>query len=384
MLKRFSPANPARRSHRWLREKWYRTPLSITGVASFFFWLFLQLSGYQSQDLARDVAIGGVLAVALLVILVRKDTDRGTPRAWARVDTPNGESWRVRADGTGQAISEPVTLCRDDRKPATPSDDGMSLALAPDAAVLAIVARGRLSILTLNPRDASIHSWAGRITIPPRNPRVLAVARKGDREVWCALVDDDRIRMATLAKSAEMPVWSELGQRDNAGGTYAAFLGSRLLFVRDGEVCEAFAGQTRSWTPRNWQQPHDERVIAIDTATISGRSFVALLTQAARDGNTGEAAKTRLIVVPADENGYHHESDLEVPANHVSLVRAPGGDPRSVCVLAGAGTEMKIIYPFRPSNPGSGIPKTPGKRRLVRGRRRRKPETEANPRGVSV
>jgi len=164
-----------------------------------------------------------------------------------------------------------------------------------------------------------------------------------------------RINHADLEKAKyDEDVATEVGK----GGqdTYAVFLGADLWFIEAAKM-QRHAGRKNVLRKVRCGEKEDNRrtadpwaeieLVAIDAVRTGGCTYVALLFKDARN-NTAEV-KTQLIMVPepADETAGSPQRSLRSAATHVSVVRAPDGDPGSLCVICGEGLNREVIFPFR-------------------------------------
>ncbi len=317
-------------------------------------WLFLgwivqvslQLLGVQNQVLGFSIVIGGTGLVALALV-IRARRSRLANHAWALVNTRAG-AWQFRSDRLGQPIRAVVKA---GEMPKTLDSAGSSFAMSPDGSLLATVVRGAVSISIVTPSGAVCH-W-GDFAIARPAVQVRAVARKGDLEVWCAVVDEDRTQVARLHRptnSLGQPAWLEVG--DLKAAEYAAFWGSTLLLVAGGSGNNAHE-HSRCWQVSltaeafRVQRPRgdsDSRIIhatdqaprglesqwitALDSANVGGRNYLALLARV-----EDEASKTDLVVLRANSTECRVER-VDSAYEHVSVLRDPTGDPESVRVFA--------------------------------------------------
>jgi hypothetical protein len=269
---------------------------------------------------------------------------QNTSRAWAHLDARAGCRYRFLVTKAG-SVTGKVDVAPTGQFVSL-QQDGASLAMAPDGSLLAILARRLLRISVATPSNGTLHEWAEPIRLPYENVRVLAIARKGDREVWCAIAAGATTRVTSLAKSGEQNPWREVG--DATERSYAAFVGTRLLFIEGGQIWQVFLpdGEKQLWTPPNWDQS-GRTVIALDSAEIGGQPVKAVLTETKRRRQDEHDENIQLTMVPT--TGETNERELEPLANHVSVVRAPTGTREEMCVFAGSGIEMKPSYPFQVS-----------------------------------
>ncbi len=268
---------------------------------------------------------------------------RPTSHAWACVDVRSGDRHRFEVTAAGAVVAQPCEIGSiakfEMRDPLS-----ASLAMAPDGSLIATVAGQMLRISAVNPINGLFREWAGPVRVPFENAQILAVARKGDTEAWCAIADGDRIRMTSVAFSGDDNGWREVANGATEA-TYATFVGSRLLYTNRGQISELLVsgGVARQWTPSSWDQ-HGRTVIALDSVTIGGQPVIAIVAgNGSGSQATGEGG-ARLITLAATGEADEHE--LEAHATHVSIVRAPTAEREAVCLLVGVGTETNAYYPF--------------------------------------
>jgi hypothetical protein len=276
---------------------------------------------------------------------VPRSDARPTSRAWACVDVGIGGLHRFEVTAAGSVAAQRILIGESRRFDAVNESTG-SLAMSPDGSLIATVAGQVLRISAVNPINGLFREWTGPVRVPFENAQILAVARKGDTEVWCAIADKDRIKMTSIAFSGAHNGWREVEAGDDVTeAPYATFVGSRLLYTNRGQISELLVsgGDARPWTPSNWDQ-HGQNVIALDSAKIGGQPVIAIVTgNGSRSQAAGEGG-ARLITLPS--TGEADEHDLEAHATHVSIVRAPTAGREGICLLTGVGTEMNAYYPF--------------------------------------
>jgi hypothetical protein len=293
-----------------------------------------------------------VMLLYAIFVLVAGAFQGPTPRAWARLNTAVAGAYRFRLQRTGTVESDSIA---DSLKERVPRDyPGTSMALSPDARVLAAMTNGHLTLSAVDPWSGRVFPWKGTIRLrtgKPEDVRVIAVAARGHQDAW-----------VVLSKPAG-PTWcasfEELNTGDMAeyecsseGVSYAAVHQSLLLLVggegrkRIQEVGVARRAELRR-DPRPWK--HDfswAEVRALDLATCDGRSYLAVLL--APDAWNARAG---LIIMCLDECGTSQSLAVDPLAEHVSIVRGSGGNRQPICVLSGSVNSMRAFYPRAPLSP---------------------------------
>lgn len=258
-------------------------------------------------------------------------------RAWVALESSSGGRVCLRTTETGGVESVPISEgqgCKPNLPKSTPK---ASIAIAPDGSVIATVVGRELRFTEVDTESGAAYFWRGPIQIPGSNeaPRVLAIAPRGE--------DDARLAWATERSLVLLSAISELSGLDTLRElqveppvSHAAFVGSLLLFVKDGRVWEwtSDANSSREWGPSSGLVSQEDKVLAVDASVASGVPVAALLVK------RGDGARYLLMIrFDGDEK---RSLELGVSANDLVLVRDRYGEPGTPCALVGTATKMEI------------------------------------------
>jgi len=210
--------------------------------------------------------------------------------------------------------------------------------------MIATIVGEMLSVFTVSLSDGTVYKWRGGITVPAEltsehttirfgAPRIVALAPCGEFEVWLAVAaDTEQFALFRLSQECNLSVVRVVSGVSK--GTYAAFLGMRLLALQDRKIVEIVPGGSG---PKNWKQGSvklgQKDILAIDVLETGAGRIVAYLAQ--------DSAKNVEIggLVQADPEVIPWTRPLAGHPDHMSLVRTPE-DAREISVMWGAGFRM--------------------------------------------
>ena len=356
----------------------------------------LQFAGFPLSERVVRVALFVIVGVGVLHALAPWlrglfRLRRSTPRAWARLATHrerdctyiaaasalghrcgvfrSSEHFKVRA-----AKREFARLLRKVR------GRDVSLAMAPDGTRVAALASQKLAVMFVSVASSGCwHEWKS-VTLPERQEtlQILAVARRGEADAWLALAathsrQPARTDMFLLALSdleralAAVPDGPPAGLEClqpyqlrladegecayGAANPYAAFLGTRLLFLdwegRLRSVTTSPRGPAKVTLGGGHERLSEFQVLAVDSVRLPGRDYVALLAQ---DLGTDEGNIVLLAEWESAPTRWE-KTTLGRPASHISLIRDPTGvvrtptqDLAAVSVLCGSASSFEPVY----------------------------------------
>jgi hypothetical protein len=256
------------------------------------------------------------------------------PRAWVVLESPSSGRLCLRVTETGGVEAAPISEGQAKFPRSSPE---ASLAIAPDGSVIATVVGQELRFHEVDTKSGSVYFWRGPIQIPKsvKAPRVLAIAPRGEDDVRLALATDKSlIFLSTIGELSEADSLRQLQVEPPV--THAAFLGTLLLFIKNGRVWEWTSDThgSREWGSSSGFVSQEAKIIAVDTSLASGVPVVALLMKRS-DG------ATYLLMMTADGDEIRR-LELEEAANDLVLVRDRQGEPGTPCALAGTATKMKV------------------------------------------
>lgn len=228
----------------------------------------------------------------------------------------------------------------------------VSLAFAADGTVLATLAGQRLSFATVNPRTGTYQPWGTPIILDEiPSARVVAVAGKGDRDLWFILAVGEQdlakpgtLRLGTYGNPKPVPLE---GAPEFCTATHAAFIGIHAAYDIE-SVKRVFPQWARD--PRL----SGKRVIAVDAATVGGCTYLAVLAASSEPG--AEGSTYEVMVIPRNGGALRVceiSSEHGTPAN-VRVIRSVRGGPEDVRVLVD--TVPEPIRPFAAAGGDAGRP----------------------------
>jgi hypothetical protein len=322
-----------------------QSPLGFAAVALSILWgLWQVLPQFLGMDLStrwqvvRAIALVSLLLLVVGIVVVRGARKR-TPRAWAALGrarlfagchaqviecTRFGEDWTI-----GSIRGE---------------EQEMSLSMSRDGvAAAAVTSNGQMRVWTIamTPEGPAPHAWACPIELDFTNTeegRILAIAPKGDGNLWCVLQIGDRIGISDWIQlsTGNLPegIWKHSGSHP-----CAVILDNSVLSIDEkGQIQEARL--SRPTTQVVWPrcaELQEGRAIALDAADASGCIVVAIL----RSGEAGAKPAlvgSSLVVIRLDGNPRSSSIHLGRPADHVHVVRNAGNEPsKQVVLLVGSG-----------------------------------------------
>jgi hypothetical protein len=291
------------------------------------------------------------LIVAALVWVLFRLISRSddVPRTVAFLQVPGRQLYRFIPDTNGK-------ICRDsvEGEPklggAVEAQSGQtaSVAISADGTLLANMAGQQLWFWEVDPATGETYPWGTPITFDSLDsPRVVAVSGKGYCDAWFALVtgvkEPDEAGPIYWGHRSTNATLTRVMSNGSGFASHAAYVGTSLLFD-DHTIFSLFAGQDGCFSHLT-----GKKVIAVDTAQVGGRTYLAILA-GANDGRVDEGAANReLIVLPADGGKPLHLRDVDGSAADVRIVRALDGTEQDVQVLVD--TEPMPILPFVTPDP---------------------------------
>ena len=357
----------AAKSHRmlrWLRRHWGRIAIAYSAWFGLVFSLAATLVSLWGVPPGPALALGfaealaaGWVLITLVVGVLALILTRELPQAWARLELCDGQHTEYVVTDDGAPEAHKMSSQKDERRLPAPESRDTSLAMSPDGSIIATLTRHELRIWTVDLADGAVFAWSDAIRIDPAksNPRVVAVARCGELQVWCAYAFEvnkelSNVLWARLGKNGVVGEFSEVGDPTRHKEAYAVFLGDRLQYIdrQDNRIHEIlcgreYAGQRPVTTDFEYEGLTNASVKSIDAAVVGGRTYVALLIETPGPRGDGET-QTKLRVVP--DGLKYTQLDVEQGSSHISLMHAPCADDNKRATVFIAVGPSAVAYDY--------------------------------------
>lgn len=243
----------------------------------------------------------------------------------------------------------------------TPISSNKSVAISPDGRLLATLMGENLQFYSVDTKSGKLFPYRSQETLPDQNARLLAVAPRGDCNIWWAYCYETsgatHLRRGTFEGSKlQMGKPWKLEDVKNQGMAYAAFLGSDLVYCHSESKLRCVSFEK----PKPQQRDENATVFALDAVSVGSGTYLVLLLGKRENGSSREQL-TKELEVREDWNSPAISStrlDCQY-STHLTLTRVPEGACQSI--LAFHGDELGLVSQTISLKGKQGAPVVTGK-----------------------
>ncbi len=229
----------------------------------------------------------------------------------------------------------------------TPISSHKSVAISPDGRLLATLIGENLQFYSVDTKSGELFPYRSQNRLDHQNARLLAIAPRGDCNVWWAYCYENRgstyLCRGTFEGSQLMEKSWRLGEVKDQVMVYAAFLGSDLVYCHS----ETKLGCVSIEGSNSKQRDQQATVFALDAVSVGSGTYLVLLLGERGNGSPRERLIKRLEVRKARDL---QSRDLQLitslsldrsRSTHLTLARVPEGACQSI--LAFHGDELGLV-----------------------------------------
>lgn len=291
--------------------------------------------------------LGTALVVGLISWFLRSRLGRNDviSRDWGQLDIGGGGVLLCQPTTSGEVTATRLTTDSRtlDFAPETPS-----FALSPDGTVAATLEGSSLRISAIDPATGHVNRW-GPTVDGVQAARVLAVARKGDAAVWCAVTGDVSKRAEIGWSSAQQLDWTPITLPNGQIGAAqdAVFVGHTLILLREQNNTIYSAGPDGHASELTALTPSGCTPVALDAAVVGGTTFLglALLVNAAAEEPIAEFRVFQVDAGGGTDLVANERGDGALEQLH--LVRSPFGEEDDLKVVGVSGAKVSQYKPLK-------------------------------------